>query len=107
MGLKVVGREVEVDSSWEEIEAIGRSAVIWTVVPALPLAPDLVVMAIDPVVEAIPALKEEGIIELVETEGTVLCKVARVVLIAVISTGAEGDVAPQGGYGHQLKDEVV
>lgn len=106
MGLKVVGRGDMVEASWEEVEAIGRVAVAWTMVPTVPLVPVVgsVVMTTDSAVEAVPVLEEGEMTESVETEVTVLYVFARV---AVIRIGAEGEEAPQAGYGHQLKDEVV
>lgn len=109
MGLKVPERGVAVEAPWEGIEALGEIAVIWTVVPTLSVVPAVssVVVVTGPAMEAVPGLEEEEITGSVEAEATVLCVVARVVLIAVIRTGAEREEAPQEGYGHQLKDEVV
>lgn len=107
MGLKLAGGGDAVGASWEGMGALGESAVIWTVVPTLPLVPVLSSVVTDPAREGVPEPKEEEITGSVETEATVLGVVARVVLIAVIRTGAEREEAPQEGYGHQLKDEVV
>jgi len=107
MGLKVAGRGDAVEASWEGVEALGESAVVWTVVSNVTLVLVFSSVVTDPVEEAVLGLKEEEITESVETEATVLRVVARVVLIAVIRTGAEREDAPQEGYGHQLKDEVV
>lgn len=67
----------------------------------------VVVVVTDPVKEAGPGLEDEELTGPVETEADVLCVVTRVVLSAVIRTGAESEEAPHEGYGHQLKDEVV
>ena len=73
----------------------------------VPVVSSLVVVVTDPAKEAGLGLEDEELTEPVETEADVPCVVARVVLTAVIRTGAESEEAPQEGYGHQLKDEVV
>jgi hypothetical protein len=107
MGLKVAGRGDAVEASWEGMGVLGDISVIWTVVSTLTLLPVFSSVVIDPVKEAVPRLEEEEVIGSVETGAIVLGVVARVVLIAVNRTGADREEAPQEGYGHQLKDEVV
>ena len=84
---------------------------ILTVVPTPSLVPVVsslrVVVVTDPAKEAGPGLEDEELTGPVETEVDILCVVARVVLTAVIRTGAESEEAPHEGYGHQLNDEVV
>ena len=68
MGLKVVGCGDAVEVSWEEVEVLERGAEVWTVVPRLPLVAVLgTAVVVDPAVEAISRLEEEGMTELVGT----------------------------------------
>lgn len=109
MGLNDVPCEEAVDAPWEEVEALERGVVSWTVEPALPLVPvvDSVVVTTASIMEAVSGFEEEGTTESLEIEVFVICVVAGSELIAVIRTGSEREEAPQAGYGHQLKDEVV